>query len=939
MAIDNTTIDIELTGAIIQNNNKQPVSGTNYKLFSAQHFASPYNMVQGSFNFTTETSFMVKMNVTKMQIFYPSTAGGYKEFTGPLPGFPSTVYPISVSKDNDFPSNTTITMKVSIPDDNTVSGVDSSKNWKVVIKMTPIAKPTVDLTGSVPNATIEPNTGFKTDGSTLYTLTFTASDGYRFKTDTDITEGGATKNNKWRFETAGKTSLVDTVTWDNGVTTLTVTGETEKIPTPKLIQQLTNVKSDFTAQTLDINKAYTINLTPDSGYEFTADDTGEIGYYDDAIGYSKISDVTRTDSTHAVVEFTCPNTSENITLYMSASPEKTKTVAVNNQLKHASMSLTDSTMTVGTPYNITFTADAGYEFTEAGYIGYYDSDGTWKQLSMIGIGDGQTSTIPITISSASMTPIIFSIEATEKETDTVELVTKLSNATLNFSDEIPDGKQTLTFTASSGYIFDTNGTISVLSRAGENTDTVITANGLSTLSVPFTVDSENTQTITIQLSASKKVVQPTTATVEYKLENATATPSPSIVNIGSTNAIKLTPNEHFRFNNNGSITQYAKDNSVITTTQITIEDSLEENTSYTVQTNTDHIVVSITAISNQSIGLNKNLANCHLDPDIETLEIGEQTLHLVAENDCIFDKQGEFYYYNNSGTIQTTTIVANNGTTLDVKVTIPNGAQIAYINMNATKQSVETSGGYANIYKTTPSEMNALSNEVLWTTSSNGNLEGINQNDFITNFYRLPLEIPTTELQSNVKFALGKYKSETNTNQVLHDILTYDLGTINITEKYKNAFDYQNTTCTLYTPFMPAITLKPQIVINKPFSIKYQIDMFTGNANINIYDSNNTVIYSNQNKISTDLPFLQVDTNKVGLRENNTFNNNILTAYVIVNRQIPNTLNNTYPTIEQGQLNNYKGNVIVKDIDLPDSIISTDKDKILSLLQKGVVIK
>ena len=850
MAMDNTTVDIELTGAIVQNNSKQSVSGTNYKLFTAQHFASPYNMVQGSFNYTIETSFMITKNVTKMQIFYPSTAGGYKEFTGPLPGFPSTVYPVAVSTTSDYPSNTTMTMKVSIPDDNTVSGVDSSKNWKVVIKMTPIAK-----------------------------------------------------------------------------------------TTPKLIQQLTNVKSDFTAKTLDINKAYTINLTPASGYEFTADDTGEIGYYDDAIGYSKISDVTRTNSTHAVVGFTCPDTSENITLYMSASPEKTKTVAVTNQLKNATMSLTDSTMTVGTPYNITFTADAGYEFTKAGYIGYYDSDGTWKQLSMIGIGDGQKSTIPIKISSASMTPIIFSIEATEKETATVELVTKLSNVTLNFSDEIPDGEHTLTFTASSGYIFDTNGTISVLSWAGENTDTVINANGLSTLSVPFTVDSENDQTITIQLSASKKVVQPTTATVEYKLENATATPSPATVNIGSTNAIKLTPNEHFRFNNNGSITQYAKDNSVITTTQITIENSLEENASYTVQTNTDHIVVSIIAISNQSIGLNKNLNNCHLDPDIETLEIGEQTLHLVAEHDCIFDKQGDFYYFDNLGQTKTTTIVANNDTTLDVNVTIPKGAQIAYINMNATKQSVETSGGYANIYKTTPSEMNALSNEVLWTTSSNGDLMGINQNDFITNFYRLPLEIPTTELQSNVKFALGKYKSETNTNQVLHDILTYDLGTISITEKYKNAFDYQNTTCTLYAPFMPAITLQPKEVINKPFSIKYKIDMFTGNANINIYDINGVVLYSGQNKISTDLPFLQVDTNKVGLRTQNTFNNDILTAYVIVNRQIPNELDTIYPTLEQGQLRNYNGNVVVKSIDLPDSIISSDKDKIISLLQKGVVIK
>lgn len=709
---------------------------------------------------------------------------------------------------------------------------------------------TVDLTGSVPNATIEPNTGFKTDGSTVYTLTFTALTGYRFKTDTYITEGGATHNQKWRFATAGKTSLVNTVTWDNGVITLTVTGETEKIPTPKLIQQLTNVKSDFTAQTLDINKAYTINLTPASGYEFTADDTGEIGYYDDLGQYSKISNVTITDSTHAVVGFTCPDTSEDITLYMSASEVKAKTTTLN---------------------------------------------------------------------------------------------LKLTNATLaNFSNTIPDGKQTLTFTASDGYVFDTDGTISALDMLGLPKTTKITANNQSTLSVDYTVDAENTQEIVITLSATKKVVVPTVATVEYKTDNITVTPKPDSVTIGSTNNLDFKPVTGFKLNNDGSIVQLAKDGTQISKTDITVNNWEEEKVSYTVASNTDHIVITLVAVAviPATVTLTKKLTNCHLDPDYESLPFGETTLHLVSDHNAIFDKQGTFGYSNDVGQWKQFNIQASNQATLDYTVTIPDGAQSAQIEISATVASVETSGGFANIYKTTPSEMNALANEVLWTTDSSGNLQGINQNDFITNFYRIPFDIPSTELQPNAKFALGKYKSQTNTNQVLHDILTYDLGTINVVEKYEDSYDYNGVNCKLYLPFMPAVELKATDIINKPFSIKYQIDMFTGNANANIVSQTGNLLYSGQTKLSTDLPFLQVDTNKVGVKTNNTFNNGILNAFVVVSRNIPIDDNFIYPTLEKGRLHDYKSNnVTVSDIELPDTITHDDSEQIKALLEKGVYIK
>lgn len=760
MAIDNTTVDIELTGAIIQNNSKQAVSGTNYKLYAPQHFASPYNMIQGKFYYTIENSFMIKMNVTKMHLFYPSTAGGYKEFTGPLPGFPSTVYPVSVSTNKDFLSNTSITATVSIPDDNTVSGVDSSKNWKVVVKMTPIAK-----------------------------------------------------------------------------------------PTPKLIQQLTNVKSDFTAQTLDINKAYTINLTPASGYEFTADDTGEIGYYDDLGLYSKISDVTRTDSTHAVVGFTCPDTSEDITLQMSASEVQVKETTLN---------------------------------------------------------------------------------------------LKLTNATLaNFSKTIPDGKQTLTFTASDGYVFDKDGSISAWDMLGLPKTTKITANNQSTLSVDYTVDAENTQQIVITLSATKKVVVPTVATVEYKTDNVIVTPKPDSVTIGSTNNLDFKPVTGFKLNNDGSIVQLAKDGTQISKTDITVNNWEEEKVSYTVASNTNHIVITLiaVAVTPDTIALTKKLTNCHLDPDYESLPFGETTLHLVSEHNAIFDKQGTFYYYDDIGERQKFDIQASNQATLDYTVTIPDGTQSAQIEISATVKSVETTGGFANIYKTTPSEMNALANEVLWTNSS-GDVQVINQNDFITNFYRIPFDIPSTELQPNSKFALGKYKSQTNTNQVLHDILTYDLGTINVVEKYHDSYDYNGVNCKLYLPFMPAIELKATDIINKPFSIKYQIDMFTGNANANIVSQTGNLLYSGQTKLSTDLPFLQVDTNKVGVKTNNTFNNGVLTAYVIVSRNIPIDDNFIYPTLEKGRLHDYKSNnVTVSDIELPDTLTHDDSEQIKALLEKGVYIK
>jgi len=781
MAKDNTTIDIELTGAIIQNNSKQTVSGTNYKLYAPQHFASPYNMTQGTVYYKIEPSFMIKMNVTKMHLFYPSTAGGYKEFTGPLPGFPSTVYPVIVSTTSDFPENTSITAKVSIPDDNTVSGVDSSKNWKIVIKMTPIAK-----------------------------------------------------------------------------------------PTPKLIQKLTSCTSSFSG----------------------------------------------------------------------------------------------TTVTVGSEISITLQADAGGTFEDNVQIGYYDDLGIWKAEK--NYPASHTSTMTITWVPQKNTD--YTLSASAVVPVQIDVVLKLTNCSLDptYTKVNESTPQKWVATPTTGYKFD-NTTKPSITYSGDwgdgSVDSTSTLNTNGTLSINFTAPSYNNDgatSMTLTLSAIKgettpQPTQPTETVPDYIfddefLENASITEIKNEKFPSNITQIHLTATQKFLFDGgifyvdkNNEIKLIAKIPKTNGTTAVSDKFDISSLPNITSIEKTKIYVCCEAQNSTYQQTSKFNAVNTAVYLNDVKISDGDKTgeglfhVRLQAIDNCIFDKTGSQWFMDSLGMGKEFSILPNNKNVLEYDTFI---SQNGFFNLDisATKQTLVDTGGYVNIYKTNTKEITALSKEII-LNNSGSSPSLLDSTAYIKAYYRIPFNISAENLQPNVNFLLANTKSTTTTTQVTSDTLTFALGNIKVPEKYNNTFDYQNTTCVLYLPFVDSIKLVPTDVINKTLSVNYIMDMYTGNVTVNVINSNHDTIYSKDFKLSTDLPFLQVNNlNQTG-KIVNTYNNAINQAYLLVTRNIPVKQQFGYPTKEQGQLKNYHGYIECSDIQLNSLADSDDLNIIKGLLQKGVFIK
>ena len=862
--MDNTTIDIELTGAIITNNSKQPVSGTNYKLYSAQHFASPYNMVQGSMYFTIETGFMSKMNVTKIQLFYPSTAGSYKEFTGPLPGFPSTVYPAPLSTTSDFTSNTPIQTKVSIPDDNTVNGVDSSKNWKVVIKMEPLAKPLTFKTSYSSHVTFDTMPNVLQGTEKTLTVKANANDGYIFD------------SSKLAFNAYQRVSGTNHI----------ITGSTYLI-------------------SLDKTK---VNLT------IPYDGTNNVDYID-----IRVTAVTKP----------LPNIQLNL----------------SSDSHHVTITPTGN---VNTKTVFTLTADPNYLFTKTGIYGQYTDAGVWKQLGTVPATN--TGTTTVTIDPADFTKdtklILGITPVSTTKTISINSTDFLENATISPKVDTITKNTEFTLTANTGFEFSENGAYGLDSYMGlGDPQTVITANNSDSLK--FTLDISpysDGDTIDIEMSATKKTISQIPVD-QSKLINATSDLTSATIPVAKT-TINLTATAGYMFNDT-IVIEYVGSDSIVNTERITgnktgvqtitIDPTAEQNPTAKINIvaqATKTVVTSYLVLNTNKVeNATANIANgTHLDLSTDS------TIVFTANTGYIFNKDGQAGYYTNAGEYRTIKLNATDSDTLSF--TIPkgaNGQRGTNLDVTLIASPVKVnSGGFANIYNPTNNEMNDLMQEVI----VNNNGEEVSPTDYMKNYYRMPFPIPASDLSiAKVAISLGGYQSNTKTTQVNTDTLNVDLGKIIIPEKYKNAFDYLNTTCVLYLPAIAPININSKLAINHTLNVQYNIDLYSGQATVNIYDENANNIYHGNNVVSTQLPIVDTSTEKVIATINHPYLNDLRTGYIIVTRNKPIQNDVYYPTLIHDTLNNHTGYVKCSNIQLNNNIATNVQLEIKQKLLQGVLIK
>lgn len=313
----------------------------------------------------------------------------------------------------------------------------------------------------------------------------------------------------------------------------------------------------------------------------------------------------------------------------------------------------------------------------------------------------------------------------------------------------------------------------------------------------------------------------------------------------------------------------------------------------------------------------------------ETIDTSKQ-LTITANNGYSF--KGSYTYTQNGITYEIDKTSDNK--TLYIDLTNYD----VYLNDTYTATQDTTSvSAFVNLYSVTSDILSALSKKRIYTSDSTS----IDYGTYITALYILPVQLPTNLIGDTSSIILGNYDTKVNATLINNYQFELNLGSIAVPETYQNSYDYINTTCTLYTPFFNSISLKTSDVISHTLSIKYHIDLYTGTAVINIYRDNSTIIYNSNTVITTQIPFIQQQTNNVINTISTQYFTPIDEPFIEVTRNKPyKALNSVFggTVIEQGNVKDFTGYTVFESCKIETLATEQEKSMIQSQLKAGVYI-
>ena len=298
------------------------------------------------------------------------------------------------------------------------------------------------------------------------------------------------------------------------------------------------------------------------------------------------------------------------------------------------------------------------------------------------------------------------------------------------------------------------------------------------------------------------------------------------------------------------------------------------------------------------------------------------------------------YHYEDNG--YTYDLVKNlEKTTLTIDTTQITGLSDITLNDNyVATLPVETIGGFCNLYKVTEKELSQLSKVRFQKDTTSDTV--VDYGSSITQLYILPLNIPAEIIGDKSNIILGSFDSQVESTLLNNYTVDYDMGSIEVPAKYNNAYDFINTTCTLRVPFFNAVALDPENVVGHTISIKFTLDLYSGNVTMNVMsDFTGGIIYSATANIVTQIPFIQKQNNSVVNQLSNVFKYVIATPVIEVVRNIPYQADNSTfgrETVQVAKLNTVHGYCEVDNVNLVTLATNDEKDSIISLLKEGVFI-
>lgn len=164
--------------------------------------------------------------------------------------------------------------------------------------------------------------------------------------------------------------------------------------------------------------------------------------------------------------------------------------------------------------------------------------------------------------------------------------------------------------------------------------------------------------------------------------------------------------------------------------------------------------------------------------------------------------------------------------------------------------------GLINVYELTEANLVALGRALFGTEGVNGLITKL-QNSFLNPLDAiLSLQIfpcsPDVGASEHIKLfdwssSAAKLGTDTSGNRLTSQYKTIDFGDIEVEEQWNSFLDYDNTTAELYLPFIGAVDLPIDEVMNGSVNIQYTIDFLTGMCVANVFCTKSVPLSSDRN--------------------------------------------------------------------------------------------
>lgn len=259
------------------------------------------------------------------------------------------------------------------------------------------------------------------------------------------------------------------------------------------------------------------------------------------------------------------------------------------------------------------------------------------------------------------------------------------------------------------------------------------------------------------------------------------------------------------------------------------------------------------------------------------------------------------------------------------------------INLSPDYVDISDVNTFINLYRTNQGELNLLSSKRYGYV----NEEFVDYGERITNLFRLPIHIPEAMIIPDESIKLGNYDTEVKSSLIKNYTMHIEVDRISVPEIYGNSLDYAGVVCELFLPFISSIELPADFVINQEVTIKYVLNLLSGDVTVNLYSSKTEELFKTYNEqIAMSLPFVQGVSinNPIGQVQTVSLNENRL-AYIQVTRNKMANENDVGFSVDiTGRLADYTGYVEVENIRLNSNATLGEITEIKNTLRSGVFI-